>query len=95
MTIKQQDKQPVNNTKSVIKRALPQFNPPYPPTPMLPKYERSRTFSGIISNSDYEKKLYMSDIASKISSDIRFDQACEKNYLTRKRGIEYHEHQIK
>jgi len=43
------------------------------------------TFGGIISNYDFDGHSTMTDIASKIASDSRFDEQCRKNAENRNR----------
>ncbi len=42
------------------------------------------TFGGNIYNYDYEGYNSMSDITSRIISDLRFDEQCRKNTINRK-----------
>ena len=37
-----------------------------------------RLFSGLIYNSDFYHHTYMSDIAGRIASDMRFDEQCRR-----------------
>lgn len=42
------------------------------------------TFGGIIYASDFDRKPTLSDIASRIESDQKFNEKCRKNILNRK-----------
>lgn len=44
------------------------------------------TFGGEISNYDFDGHPTMSDIVSKILSDLRFDEQCKKNIENRERS---------
>lgn len=58
-------------------------------------YEKlSNTFGGKIYNNDYDVYMSMADVASRIASDMRFDEQCRKacenrdrKYAQRKAGI--------
>lgn len=39
------------------------------------------TFGGIIYPSDYDKKITLSEIASRIENDRKFNEQCRKNIL--------------
>ncbi len=41
------------------------------------------TFGGIISNYDFDGHATMTDIASKIASDLKFDDRCRKDIENR------------
>lgn len=41
------------------------------------------TFGGIICASDFDRKTTLSDIASRIESDKKFNEQCRKNILNR------------
>ncbi len=43
------------------------------------------TFGGIISNYDFDEHAAMTDIASKIASDLKFDDRCRRNIENRNR----------
>ncbi len=41
------------------------------------------TFGGIIYTSDFDRKTTLSDIASRIENDRKFDEQCKRNALSR------------
>ena len=47
------------------------------------------TFGGTISNYNYDVHETMSDIATRIVSDWKFDERCRKNELNRDRNKNY------
>jgi len=47
------------------------------------------TFGGIISNYDFDGHPTMSDMASKIVSELKIDEQCRKNIENRERGKRY------
>lgn len=47
------------------------------------KTDRSK-FGGLIYDYDYYGHLTMSDIASRIVSDMKFDEKCKKNIQSKK-----------
>ncbi len=47
------------------------------------------TFGGIISNYDFDGHPTISDMASKIVSDLNFDKQCRKNIENRERDKMY------
>lgn len=51
------------------------------------KHDNSR-FGGIIYNGDFDEYHSLSDIATRIISDLKFDELCRKNIENRKRAKE-------
>jgi len=47
------------------------------------------TFGGIISNYDFDGHPTMSDMASKIMSDLKFDWQCKKNIVNGGKNKKY------
>ena len=54
-------------------------------TPSNYKPDRTR-FGGLIAPSDFDRETTMSDVISRIVSDMKFDEQCRKNIKFR--GIE-------
>lgn len=46
-------------------------------------------FGGIVYKSDFDTYRSLSDIASRIASDLRFDKQCKKNIEYRTRQKDY------
>ena len=52
-------------------------------------YTDHSTFVGIISNFDFEGHHTMSDIASRIIADMKFDERCRRDSVNRDRNKNY------
>lgn len=56
---------------------------------------KNSSFGGLISERDFNDYTSMSSIAERIAQDLRFDEKCKKEILTRKRNKEYKERRNK
>lgn len=52
--------------------------------------EFHRRFSGIIYASDFDHPISLTDMASRIASNHRFDETCRQNYEFKKTKEVYH-----